>query len=93
MATLDSKRPFTFHFNEDACRPVGYWTSNSTILEWKAFIAGLEVLNFGLYLVPPLTLEHRNRVEWYREWFQWNIEWDPVVFSDEFRFCLGMHDD
>ncbi|CAH1993234.1 unnamed protein product [Acanthoscelides obtectus] len=45
--------------------------------------------SFGLFSyrphwVLPLTREHgRNRLEWYRQ---------RIVFSDESRFCLGMHD-
>ena len=53
---------------------------------------------FGLHsyrphLVLPLTAEHRRqRLEWCRERLQWDQEWNSVVFSDESRFCLGMHD-
>lgn len=56
------------------------------------------IRSFGMlscrpHLVLPLTPEHRrNRLQWCRERLQWNQEWNTVVFSDESRFCLGMHD-
>nr|KAH0807444.1 hypothetical protein GEV33_015347 [Tenebrio molitor] len=34
----------------------------------------------------------RQRLEWFRERQQWREEWHNRVFSDESRFCLGMHD-
>ncbi|CAH1987993.1 unnamed protein product [Acanthoscelides obtectus] len=37
--------------------------------------------------------EHRrNRLEWCRQRSLWDEEWNSIVFSDESRFCLGMHD-
>lgn len=56
------------------------------------------IQSFGLrsyrpHLVLPLTPEHRRqRLEWCRERLGWDLEWNSVVFSDESRFCLGMHD-
>lgn len=53
---------------------------------------------FGLFsyrprLVLPLTADHcRQRLNWCRERNHWEAEWHNVVFSDESRFCLGMHD-
>jgi hypothetical protein len=45
------------------------------------------------HLVLPLTREHRRqRLDWCRERINWDREWNVVVFSDESRFCLGMHD-
>ncbi|CAH2000175.1 unnamed protein product [Acanthoscelides obtectus] len=29
---------------------------------------------------------------WCRQWSLWDQEWNSIVFSDESRFCLGMHD-
>jgi hypothetical protein len=41
----------------------------------------------------PLTAEHRRqRLEWCIERQQWREEWYNMVFSDESRFRLGMHD-
>ncbi|CAH1994372.1 unnamed protein product [Acanthoscelides obtectus] len=54
--------------------------------------------SFGLFSyrphwVLPLTREHRrNRLEWCRQRSPWDQEWISIVFSDESRFCLGMHD-
>lgn len=44
-------------------------------------------------LVLPLTAEHRQRLNWCRLKQHWKAEWRNVVFCDELRFCLGMHDD
>ncbi|CAH1977241.1 unnamed protein product [Acanthoscelides obtectus] len=30
--------------------------------------------------------------DWCRQRSFWDQEWNSIVFSDEFRFCLGMHD-
>ncbi|CAH1978256.1 unnamed protein product [Acanthoscelides obtectus] len=32
------------------------------------------------------------RWTWCRQWSLWDQEWNSIVFSDESRFCLGMHD-
>lgn len=53
---------------------------------------------FGLFsyrprLVLPLNPDHcRQRLNWCRERQHWEAEWRNVIFSDESRFCLGMHD-
>ncbi|RZC34661.1 hypothetical protein BDFB_013144, partial [Asbolus verrucosus] len=40
------------------------------------------IRSFGLVSYRPHFVERRH----------WNQEWNTVVFSDESRFCLGMHD-
>jgi hypothetical protein len=51
------------------------------------------LLSYRPRLVLPLTAGHRRqRLEWCRERQQWREEWYNMVFSDESRFCLGMHD-
>jgi hypothetical protein len=51
------------------------------------------LLSYRPRLVLPLTAGHRRqRWEWCRERQQWREEWHNMVFSDESRFCLGMHD-
>lgn len=51
------------------------------------------LLSYRPHLVLPLTaLHHQQRLDWCTERLQWNLEWHRVVFSDESRFCLGMHD-
>ena len=54
------------------------------------------IRSFGLtsylYLVLPLTAEHRRQqLEWCNDKSDWNFEWRRIVSSDESRFCLGMH--
>ncbi|EEZ99903.1 hypothetical protein TcasGA2_TC002687 [Tribolium castaneum] len=45
------------------------------------------------HLVLPLTPQQRqHRLDWCRARENWDLEWNSVVFSDESRFCLGMHD-
>ncbi|EEZ98274.1 Transposable element Tc3 transposase-like Protein [Tribolium castaneum] len=56
------------------------------------------IRSFGLHsyrphLVLPLTPQQRqHRLDWCRARENWDLEWNSVVFSDESRFCLGMHD-
>lgn len=56
------------------------------------------IRSFGLrsyrpHLVLPLTAEHRRqRLLWCRERQNWDAEWNSLIFSDESRFTLGMHD-
>lgn len=56
-------------------------------------IRSFGLISYRPHLVLPLTPEHRrHRLEWCRERMLWDQEWNTVVFSDESRFCLGMHD-
>lgn len=56
------------------------------------------IRSFGLrsyrpLLTLPLTPEHRaRRLEWCNDRRNWVQEWHHVVFSDESRFCLWVHD-
>ena len=41
----------------------------------------------------PHTPQHRQaRLLWCRERVDWSVEWCPVIFSDESRFCLYASD-
>lgn len=56
-------------------------------------IRGFGLKSYRPHLVLPLTAQHRQqRLEWCRLRMHWIVEWHKVVFSDESRFCLGMHD-
>lgn len=56
-------------------------------------IRGFGLQSYRPHLVLPLTAQHRQqRLEWCRLRMHWIVEWYKVVFSDESRFCLGMHD-
>ncbi|KAH0817434.1 hypothetical protein GEV33_005357 [Tenebrio molitor] len=47
----------------------------------------------ALALVLPLTPNHRGqRLAWCNERIAWDKQWNSIIFSDESRFCLGMHD-
>ncbi|CAH1994188.1 unnamed protein product [Acanthoscelides obtectus] len=37
-------------------------------------------------------MEHLPWLDWCRQRSLWDQEWNSIVFSDESRFCLGMHD-
>ncbi|RZC34962.1 HTH 38 domain containing protein, partial [Asbolus verrucosus] len=53
------------------------------------------IRSFGLVLYRRhfvLLLTPKYRLAWCRERRYWNREWNMVFFSDEFRFCFGMHD-
>lgn len=83
-----------------------FFTTRAIANQWFAEhgrIVGMRAVyrrirSFGLFLfrphwVLPLTREHRNnRPEWCTERLAWDQEWNTVVFSDESRFCLAMHD-
>ncbi|CAH1381946.1 unnamed protein product, partial [Tenebrio molitor] len=48
---------------------------------------------YSPHLVLPLTSNHRRqRWAWCNERTAWDEQWNSVIFSDESRFCLGMHD-
>lgn len=56
-------------------------------------IRSFGLFSFRPHWVLPLTPEHRRqRLEWCRARQEWGAEWNAIVFSDESRFCLGMHD-
>ncbi|KAJ3623531.1 hypothetical protein MTP99_019752 [Tenebrio molitor] len=57
-------------------------------------IRSFGLLSYRLHLVLPLTSagHRRQKLEWCRERQQWRKEWHNMVFSDESRLCLGMHD-
>ncbi|XP_066254330.1 uncharacterized protein [Euwallacea similis] len=56
-------------------------------------IRSFGLISYRPYLVLPLTLNHRqNRLQWCQERIHGTLEWDNIVFSDESRFCFGMHD-
>ncbi|CAH1999182.1 unnamed protein product [Acanthoscelides obtectus] len=38
------------------------------------------------------NLNIKKRILWCRQRSLWDQEWNSIVFSDESRFCLGMHD-
>ncbi|GFU55192.1 HTH_Tnp_Tc3_2 domain-containing protein [Trichonephila clavipes] len=47
-----------------------------------------------LFHALPLTPEHRQlRLQWCQARSMWNVtDWETVVFSDEYRFVLGIDD-
>ncbi|CAH1988356.1 unnamed protein product [Acanthoscelides obtectus] len=47
---------------------------------------GMQYLDFLPNILPSLF------ACWCRQRSLWDQEWNSIVFSDEFRFCLGMHD-
>jgi hypothetical protein len=83
-----------------------HMSSSSVAPAWYNVMGGLismptiyhRIRSWGLHsyrphLVLPLTCElRRQRLDWCRERINWDAEWNVVVFSDEFRFYLGMHD-
>lgn len=89
MATRDrfsSTRSIADQWLGNEGRPVTLRTVYRRIRAW-----GLQ--SYRPHLVLPLTVQHRQeRLEWCRLRLHWNLEWHRVVFSDESRFCLGMHD-
>ncbi|CAH1369275.1 unnamed protein product, partial [Tenebrio molitor] len=51
------------------------------------------IRSYRPHLVLPLTPNHRRqRLAWCNERIAWDEQWNSVIFSDESRFCLGMHD-
>ncbi|CAH1968563.1 unnamed protein product [Acanthoscelides obtectus] len=44
------------------------------------------------YLCSDKTMEIFLEQKWCRQRSLWDQEWNSIVFSDESRFCLGMHD-
>ncbi|CAH1989820.1 unnamed protein product [Acanthoscelides obtectus] len=41
---------------------------------------------------PKVTVWAAMSAHWCRQRSLWDQEWNSIVFSDESRFCLGMHD-
>jgi hypothetical protein len=56
-------------------------------------IRSFGIRSYRPHLVLPLTPNHRRqRLAWCNERIAWDEQWNSVIFSDESRFCLGMHD-
>lgn len=56
-------------------------------------IRSFGITSYRPQFVLPLTPRHRSdRLAWCRERLNWDYEWNTIVFSDESRFSLGMHD-
>jgi hypothetical protein len=56
-------------------------------------IKSFGIRSYRPHLVLPLTPNHRRqRLAWCSERIAWDEQWNSVIFSDESRFCLSIHD-
>ncbi|GFY23625.1 transposable element Tcb1 transposase [Trichonephila clavipes] len=74
-------------------QPIQFNTHNSVTtrtirsrLQWSGMSARHPLLRL------PLTGSHRQlRRQWCDKQRKWTTEWNDIVFTDEYRFCLQHH--
>ncbi|CAH1982106.1 unnamed protein product [Acanthoscelides obtectus] len=62
------------------------------LMVWGAIAYGPDHPDLSPIEARTLEALRREELVWCRQRSLWDQEWNSIVFSDESRFCLGMHD-